>query len=365
MKARIENIKVVDRYRKEFGSIENLASSIKELGLLHPPIIDSNYRLIDGERRIKAHMLLGLDEVEVRIVHVPNLLKAEYDANNEALPWTVSEKVALGRAIEEELKGRVGRPKTEIRQNFGELPKGKTDAIASQKVGLGNAETYRQAKKVVDNAEPELIEAMDSGDIAVSTAAALTELPVKTQVYAAENPKEAPAIVHNHRAQGTGENEWYTPEQHIASASQVLGGIALDPATSELANKVVKADTIFTQEDNGLEQPWHGTVWLNPPYSQPAISQFAEKLASEWESGRLTAAIALTHNYTDTQWFHRLAKACTAICFTKGRIGFVNPEGKKAAPTQGQSFFYFGDKPEDFADEFSKHGFVVEVCRGV
>lgn len=361
MKARIENIKVVDRYRKEFGSIENLAASIKELGLLHPPIIDSNYRLIDGERRILAHMLLGLEEVEVRIVHVPNLLKAEYDANNEALPWTVSEKVALGRAIEEELKGRVGRPKSEIRENFPELPKGRSDEIAAEKAGFGNRKTYQQARKVVDNAEPDLIEAMDSGDISISTAAALTELPVETQIYAAENPKEAPAIVHNHRAQGTGENEWYTPEQHLESARTVLGAIDLDPATSELANQKVKAEHIFTQSDNGLEQTWNGRVWMNPPYSQPAISNFAEKLASEWEQGNLESAIALTHNYTDTRWFHRLAKTCRAICFTRGRIGFINPEGKTAAPTQGQAFFYFGDDPAKFAAEFSSHGFVVEV----
>jgi len=143
----------------------------------------------------------------------------------------------------------------------------------------------------------------------------------------------------------------------------VLGAIDLDPATSELANQKVQAETIFTQSQNGLEQEWHGRVWLNPPYSQPAISQFSEKLASEWESGRIQSAIALTHNYTDTKWFHRLAKTCRAICFTKGRIGFQNPEGKTAAPTQGQAFFYFGDAPDQFAEEFSRHGFVVEVMK--
>lgn len=418
MKTRIDNIKIAGRYRKEFGSLETLAKSINELGLLHPPIIDSNYRLIDGERRIKAHMLLGLDEVEVRIVHVPNLLKAEYDANNEALPWTVSEKVAIGLAMEEAIKQAVGerrgRPKVDSGQSDLSLT-GPTDAgdvyleyehwqldnrhcdtgwddwleehyphlvapeipvilpeiksgqeareVAAKQAGFGSEKTYRDAKKVIDNAEPELIEAVDSGKIAVSTAAALIDTPAETQIYAAENPKEAPAIVHNHRAQGTGENEWYTPEQHIHSVRTVMGAIDLDPATSELANQKVQAETIFTQSENGLEQEWHGRVWLNPPYSQPAISQFSEKLASEWESGRIQSAIALTHNYTDTKWFHRLAKTCRAICFTKGRIGFQNPEGKTAAPTQGQAFFYFGDAPDQFAEEFSRHGFVVEVMK--
>ena len=26
----------------------------------------------------------------------------------------------------------------------------------------------------------------------------------------------------------------------------------------------------YTQKDNGLTSPWHGLVWMNPPYSQPA-----------------------------------------------------------------------------------------------
>ena len=172
---------------------------------------------------------------------------------------------------------------------------------------------------------------------------------------------ETTIVPHNHRAQGTGENEWYTPDKYIDAARDVLGGIDLDPATSLIANKAVKAHAIFTAEDNGLSRDWHGRVWLNPPYSQPEIHQFSEKLAAEAEAGRITAAIALTHNYTDTKWFHRLATACQAICFTRGRIGFVSPSGEKAAPTQGQAFFYFGADVERFVERFRDIGFVVEV----
>jgi hypothetical protein len=38
----------------------------------------------------------------------------------------------------------------------------------------------------------------------------------------------------------------------------------------------------------------------------------------------------LTHNYTDTTWFHQAAGACTANCFTRGRIKFYNAEGMDA-----------------------------------
>lgn len=160
---------------------------------------------------------------------------------------------------------------------------------------------------------------------------------------------------------GTGENEWYTPAEHIEMARTVLGSIDLDPASSEIANRAVQAGQFFSEADNGLDKPWAGNVWLNPPYAQPAIAHFADKMVVEWGRGEVTGAIVLTHNYTDTAWFQKLAKAATAVCFTRGRVRFVSPEGELAAPTQGQAFFYFGQDVDIFADVFGEVGFVVEV----
>jgi phage N-6-adenine-methyltransferase len=164
-------------------------------------------------------------------------------------------------------------------------------------------------------------------------------------------------------ALGTGENEWYTPDEHIALARAVMGSIDLDPASSHVANRIVQAETFYSAETNGLDKPWAGNVWLNPPYAQPAIAHFADKMVAEWKSGRVNAAIVLTHNYTDTAWFHALASCATAICFTRGRVRFVSPSGELAAPTQGQAFFYFGHDVETFASSFAGIGFVVEVRR--
>lgn len=162
----------------------------------------------------------------------------------------------------------------------------------------------------------------------------------------------------NHRAEGTGENEWYTPSLYIEAARMALGAIDLDPATSVKANETVKAERIFTMKDNGLAQPWRGRVWLNPPYAQPYIGQFVEKLCTEFTGGNLQSAVLLTHNYTDTEWFHRAVKDCQLICFTRGRIAFESPSGEKAAPTQGQAFFYYGGDADAFRTHFSRFGFI-------
>lgn len=164
-------------------------------------------------------------------------------------------------------------------------------------------------------------------------------------------------------ASGTGENEWYTPAEFVEAARAVMGGIDLDPASSAKAQEVVRAGAFFARDDDGLSKPWHGRVWLNPPYAQPHINDFAEKMAEEWKAGRVSSAVMLTHNYTDAGWFHTLAAEASAICFKRGRVKFYSPKGEVASPTQGQAFFYFGPDTSDFYAEFSRIGFVAEVIR--
>lgn len=95
-----------------------------------------------------------------------------------------------------------------------------------------------------------------------------------------------------HVGQNSGENEWYTPAPIIEAARAVLGDIDLDPASTEAANSTVKAAQFFSAEDNGLDQAWHGRVWMNPPYSQPLVQQFADKLVTSVKAGDVTATAA-------------------------------------------------------------------------
>lgn len=162
----------------------------------------------------------------------------------------------------------------------------------------------------------------------------------------------------NHRAEGTGENEWFTPAQYIEAAREVMGGIDLDPATHPVAQQTIQATQFYTAADNGLNLSWHGRVWLNPPYAQPLIAQFVAKLCDEIASRGVEQAVMLTHNYTDTAWFHRAEAGAASLCFTRGRIRFVDVDGSVCAPTQGQCFFYYGTSGRRFAEIFRQFGFV-------
>jgi phage N-6-adenine-methyltransferase len=133
--------------------------------------------------------------------------------------------------------------------------------------------------------------------------------------------------------QGTGENEWFTPPDLLDRARRVLGDFDLDPASHPAAQRQVMAAEFFTKDDDGLAKNWHGRVWLNPPYAQPHIANFVQKMIAEIGAGRVTAAIMLTHNYTDTAWFQNAAAIAEAICFTRGRVRFIDINNAIAAPT--------------------------------
>jgi phage N-6-adenine-methyltransferase len=163
-------------------------------------------------------------------------------------------------------------------------------------------------------------------------------------------------------ASGTGENEYFTPPPDIERARLVFGGeIDVDPASHPNAQQIIQAKTYYTKETNGLQHEWSGNVWLNPPYSQPLIRDFISKLCIERAAGRITTAIVLTHNYTDTAWFHELALVADAHCFTRGRVRFykgVYDDDQRADPTQGQVFSYMGNDVAGFAEAFGEVGFI-------
>lgn len=167
--------------------------------------------------------------------------------------------------------------------------------------------------------------------------------------------RKRPHVSHN-----SGENEWYTPAPIIEAARKCMGGIDLDPATSEVANRVVMADVFYTASDDGLTKHWRASsLWMNPPYAQPLISQFVEKLCTHVEAGDVERAIVLVNNGTETKWGQRLLGLAGEVCFPSGRIRFVDREGNPGgAPLQGQMIVSLGSIP-GFCAAFSSIGVVL------
>jgi len=327
----------------EGAAFEELKADIAKNGVLEP-IVFIGDTILDGRNRYMAARDLGIEYPRV-----------EYEGS-KPLDFVIAKNLAR-RHLSESQRAMVGT-------RIARLPKGRPEntAIAAnvptqaEAAALLNVsvDSIQRARKVERDGVPELVQAVERDEITVSAAAEIARLPQEEQAEAVEQK-----IVN--RTSFTGNNEWFTPPEYIELARKVLGTIQVDPASHPEAQRIVKAKTFFTEADNGLAQEWCGKVWLNPPYAQPAIGDFADKMIAERGAGRVSEAIMLTHNYTDTAWFQKLAKAATAICFTRGRIKFTSPDGRVAAPTQGQAFFYFGSRLQTFTAHFADAGFVVEV----
>jgi len=166
-----------------------------------------------------------------------------------------------------------------------------------------------------------------------------------------------------HVSHNSGENEWYTPAAYIEAARAVMGGIDTDPASCAQANATVKADKYYDSKADGLTKKWHGRVFMNPPYAQPLIANFAKAVAEKFSNKEITEAIVLVNNATETEWFNEMIKHASAVCFPNGRIRFVNKEGKPGgAPLQGQAVLYFGSKIQKFISEFKSFGWIGRIA---
>jgi hypothetical protein len=163
-----------------------------------------------------------------------------------------------------------------------------------------------------------------------------------------------------HVAQNTGEQEHYTPVAIIESARRVMGGIDLDPASNDMAQTWIKAQTYYTKETNGLDKMWSGRVWMDPPYARQLLPAFIDKLILSTET-QVTEYIVLINNTTETEHGQRLISLSHAVCFPRKRIRFIRPDGSLGKPLQGQMIIYRGPNTCSFLEEFSRIGVVLAV----
>lgn len=112
----IELAKIRKRYnpRREFNAeaLAELAESIKKNGLIQPitvsPRDEGGYWLIAGERRLRAHELLGLDEIQANVLYIDaagaaditdmeNLARVDLNPIEECAIF--SRRVAAGQSV--------------------------------------------------------------------------------------------------------------------------------------------------------------------------------------------------------------------------------------------------------------------------
>jgi hypothetical protein len=141
----------------------------------------------------------------------------------------------------------------------------------------------------------------------------------------------------------------YTPDWVLTLAAKALGGIIdLDPCADP--QRRVPARRHFTLADDGLSEPWHGTVWLNPPYSD--TTAWLKHLHLYLAAGKVTQAIALLPVSTlgNKGAVPVINEACSAYTVLEGRLTFLDADYRphKGALAMSSVLLYFGADPDRF-----------------
>ena len=153
--------------RKYFDkdSLEELASSITENGLLQPILVreygEGRYQIIAGERRFRACKLAGLTEIPAiildrdnksvaQIALIENIQREDLNPIEEAMAYK-SLKDEYGMT-QEELSDKIGKSRSAIANSLRllDLPEAVLSMVASKELSAGHARTLLGVKDTED-----------------------------------------------------------------------------------------------------------------------------------------------------------------------------------------------------------------------
>lgn len=117
--------------------------------------------------------------------------------------------------------------------------------------------------------------------------------------------------------------EWETPKKFF-DKQDALYHFDLDVCATP---NNAKCAQYYTEEQDGLAQPWTGRCWMNPPYGR-TIGKWVQK-AYESVRGGADLVVCLLPARTDTAWWHDYCMK-GEVHFIRGRLKFGN--AKNAAP---------------------------------
>ena len=128
-----------------------------------------------------------------------------------------------------------------------------------------------------------------------------------------------------------------------------------DVATSRSVIWVPCKGKIF---DSSLIAPWHGFVWMNPPYGgRNGIRPWLEKFV---EHGN---GVCLVPDRTSAPWWQYIACASDAVLFVSPKIQFLRPSGKPGpSPANGSTLIAIGKKGVKALERGCANGLGISWC---
>jgi phage N-6-adenine-methyltransferase len=101
----------------------------------------------------------------------------------------------------------------------------------------------------------------------------------------------------------------------------------------------------YTRREDGLAQPWHGSVWCNPPYS--GLTGWLEKAWTEWRrpGGPYSIVLLLPGNRCEQPWWQTWVEpyrdrpeSTLTVRFLPGRLRFIKAGATQVQPNERPPF---------------------------
>jgi phage N-6-adenine-methyltransferase len=145
---------------------------------------------------------------------------------------------------------------------------------------------------------------------------------------------------------------WSTP-QHLFDVLNAEFNFDLDVCATEFDTK---CSHFYSPEVDGLKQEWHGTCFMNPPYS--SVKTWIKKASYEFKEHKSTV-VCLVPARTDTKWMQDYCCDADEIRLIKGRLHFN--DGPNSAPfpscivvfkphTRDEPYIHFWEVPKSIEE---------------
>lgn len=119
----------------------------------------------------------------------------------------------------------------------------------------------------------------------------------------------------------------FTPPDFMAHIYAAFGEIDLDPCAHRLSSVVARRRILRSEGGDGLTEDWSGRlVFVNPPYS--AQLTWLRRAHEQWQVGNVETVVCLVPARTDSRWFQEILSVAADIYLLKGRVRFLNLQGK-------------------------------------
>jgi hypothetical protein len=141
-------------------------------------------------------------------------------------------------------------------------------------------------------------------------------------------------------------DEWFTPPYVFAAMGCEFD---LDVAHPNGLKTHVPAKLHYFA--HSLEMPWHGFVWMNPPFGgRNALEPWLAKFMDHGNG------VALTPDRTSAPWFRAAWARADAVLFTP-KIRFLRPDGTEGkSPSNGTALWASGGQGVRALDTAARNG---------